>query len=69
MQPITIDPTLDLCTRWVDQDSVEYKVTKYKVSRTSTPDQHWDLNPGPSDLESSTCPLGHMLPRASSFFI
>ena len=56
MQPTTLNPTLDLCTRyplcWVDRGSVECEVVRTRKS-----------NPRPSDLESTALSSGPHLPR------
>ena len=68
-QPATIDPTLDLCTRYPLRLGRPRQCGIRSLPDTSTHDQHWELNPRPSDLESNallTWPhastVSHMLP-------
>ena len=51
MQPATIDPTLDLCTRYPLQLDGPRQCGIRIIPDTSTHGQHWESNPRPSDLE------------------
>ena len=53
MQPATIDPTLDLCTRYPLRLGGPRQCGIRSLSDTSTHGQHWESNPRPSDLESN----------------
>ena len=60
-QPATIDPTLDLCTRYPLWLGGPRQCGIRSLPDTSTHGQRWESNPRPSDLESnalSTWPLG-----------
>ena len=59
MQPATIDPTLDLCTRYPLRLGGPRQCGIQSLPNTSTHGQHWESNPRPSDL--TPYPLGHML--------
>ena len=52
-QPATIDPTLDLCTRYLLRLSGPRQCGFRSLPDTSTHGQHWESNPRPSDLESN----------------
>ena len=58
MQPATIDPTLDLCTRNPLQLGGPRQCGIRSLPDTSTHGQHWESNPRPSDLESSAPSTG-----------
>ena len=64
MQPATIDPTLDLCTRFPLRLGGPMQCGIRSLPNTSTSGQHWESNLRPSDLILSPTPypLGHMLP-------
>ena len=53
MQPETIDPTLDLCTRYPLQLGGPKQCGLRSLPNTYTHGQHWETNPRPSDLESN----------------
>ena len=53
MQPTTIDPTLDLCTRYPSRLGGSRQCGIRSLPDTSTHGQHWESNPRPSDLESN----------------
>ena len=53
MQPATIDPTLDLCTRYQSRLGRPRQCGIQSLPDSSTHGQHWELNPKPSDLESN----------------
>ena len=67
MQPATIHPTLDLCTRYPLRLDGPRQCGIRSLPDTSTHGQQWESNPRPSDLESNAlsirpyAPL-HMLP-------
>ena len=63
MQPATIDPTLDLCTRYPLRLGGPRQCGIQSLPDTSTHGQHWESNPRPSALESNSDPLCHMLPN------
>ena len=52
-QPATIDPTLDLCTRYPLRLGGPRQCGIRSLPDTSTHGQHWESNPRPSDLESN----------------
>ena len=52
-QPATIDPTLDLCTRYPLRLGGPRQCGIRSLPNTSTHGQHWESNPRPSDLESN----------------
>ena len=52
-QRATIDPTLDLCTRYPLRLGGPRQCGIQSLPDTSTHGQHWELNPRPSDLESN----------------
>ena len=52
MQPVAIDPTLDLCTSAHYGRMVE-AVWNVKFAQPSAHDHDWGSNPRPFDLESS----------------
>ena len=52
-QPATIRLTLDLCSRYPLQPGGLRQRGIRSLPNTSTHDQHWELNPRPSDLESN----------------
>ena len=54
MQPATIDPTLDLCTRYPLRLGGPRQCGIQSLPDTSTHGQQWESNPRPSDLESNT---------------
>ena len=56
-QPATIDPTLDLCSRYPLRMGGQRQCEIRSLPDTSTHDQHWESNPRPSDLERPY-PLG-----------
>ena len=60
MQPATIDPTLDLCTRYPLRLSEPRQCGS--LPDTSTHGQHWESNPRPSDLESNVLSTGPHAP-------
>ena len=66
MQPATIDPTLDLCTRYPLRLGGPRQCGITSLPDTSTHGQHWESNPRPSDLESNALSTGphhvHMFP-------
>ena len=53
MQPATIDPTLDLCTRYPLRLGGPRQCRIRSLHDTSTRGQHWESNQRPSDLESN----------------
>ena len=53
MQPATVDPTLDLCTRYPLRVGGPRQCWIQSLPDTSTCGQHWESNPRPSDLESN----------------
>ena len=53
MQPVTNDPTLDLCTRYPLRLGGPRQCGIQSLPDTSTLGQHWESNPRPSDLESN----------------
>ena len=53
MQPATIDPTLDLCTRYPLRLGGLRQCGIRSLPNTSTHGQHWESNSRPSDLESN----------------
>ena len=53
MQPATIDPTLDLCTRYPLQLGGPRQCGIWSLPNTSTHGQRWESNPTPPDLESN----------------
>ena len=53
MQPATIDPTLDLCTRYPLRLGGPRQYGMQSLPDTSTHGQHRESNPRPSDLESN----------------
>ena len=53
MQPATIDPTLDLCTRYPLRLGGLRQCGMRSLRNTSTHGQDWESNPRPSDLESN----------------
>ena len=62
MQAATIDPTLDLCTRYPLWLGGPKQCGIQSLPDTSTHGQHWEANPRSSDLEPTPYLLGHMLP-------
>ena len=60
-QPATIDPTLDLCTRYPLQLGGLRQCGIRSLPDTSTHGQHWELNPDLHFLSPMSYPLGHML--------
>ena len=52
-QPASIDPTLDLCTRYPLWLGGPRKCGIHRLPNTSTHGQHWESHPRPSDLESN----------------
>ena len=66
-QPATIDPTLDLCTRYplrlVNQGSMEYEVCPTLLHMSNAGNQTPDL----LILSPAPYPLGHMLPQFCIF--
>ena len=52
-QPATIDPTLDLCTRYPLRLGGPRQCGIWSLPNTSTHGQHWESNPRPSDLGSN----------------
>ena len=67
-QPATIDPTLNLCTRYPLRLGGPRQCGIRSLPNTSTHGQHWESNPRPSDLESnalSTWPHVPMRQKAS----
>ena len=58
MQPATIDPTLDLCTRYPLWLGGPRQCGIRSLPDTSTHGQHWESNPRPSDLESNALSTG-----------
>ena len=52
-QPATIDPTLDLCTRYPLRLGGPRQCGIRSLPDASTHGQHWESNPRPSDLESN----------------
>ena len=58
MQPATIEPTLDLCTRYPLRLGRPRQCGIRSLPDTSTYGQHWDSNPRPSDLESNALSTG-----------
>ena len=53
MQPVTIDPTLDLCTRYPLRLGRPRQCGIQSFPDTSTHGQQWESNPKPSDPESN----------------
>ena len=51
MQPATVDPTLDLCTRHSLRVGGPRQCGIQSLFNTSTHGQQWESNPRPSDLE------------------
>ena len=66
MQPVTVDPTLDLCTRYILQLGGPRQCGIRSLPNTSTHGQHWESNSWPSDLESSALSTR---PHAPTFII
>ena len=68
MQPATIDPTLDLCTRYPLRLGGPRQCGIRSLPNTSTHGQHWKSSPIPSDLESNAlstrphAPMGQLCP-------
>ena len=62
MQPATIDPTLDLCTRY----PLRLGVIR-SLPNTSTHGQHWESNPRPSNFESNALSTGPHAPVNHTF--
>ena len=62
MQPATIDPTLNLCTRYPLQLGAPRQCGIQSLPDTSTHGQHWESNPKPSDLESNILSTGPHAP-------
>ena len=58
MQPATIDPTLDLCTRYSLRLGGLRQCGIRSLPDTSTHGQHWESNSRPSDLESKALSTG-----------
>ena len=58
MQPTTIGPTLDLCTRYPLRLGEPRQCEIRSLPDTSTHGQHWESNPRPSDLESNALTTG-----------
>ena len=63
MQPATVDPTLDLCTRYPLRLSGLRQCGIRSLPDTSTHGPHWGSKPRPSDLESNALSTG---PHAST---
>ena len=63
MQPATIDPTLDLCTRYPLWLGGLRQCGIWSLPDTSTHGQHWESNPRPSDLESDNLSTGPNAPK------
>ena len=53
MQPATIDPPLDLCTRYPLRLGRQRQCGIRSLPDTSAHGQHWESNPRSSDLESN----------------
>ena len=53
MQPVTIDPTLDLCTGYSVRLGGPRQCGIQSLPDTSTHGQHWESNPRASDRESN----------------
>ena len=66
MQPPSIDPTLDLCTRYPLRLGGPRQYGIQSLPDTSTHGQHWESNPRPSDLESKALSTGPHASRATS---
>ena len=62
MQPATIDPTLDLCTRNPLRLGRSRQCGIQSLPDTSTHGQHRELNTRPSDLESNALSTGPHAP-------
>ena len=62
MQPATIDPTLDLRTRYPLRLGGPRQCGIRSLPDTSTHGQHWESNPRPLILSPMPFPLDHMLP-------
>ena len=62
MQPVAIDPTLDLCTRYPLRLGGPKQCGIRSLPDTSTHGQHWESNPRPSDLESNALSTGPHAP-------
>ena len=67
MQPATIDPTLDLCTRYPLQLGGPRQCGIRSLPDTSTHSQHWESNPRPSDLESNAVSTGPHAPTYETY--
>ena len=65
-QPATIDPTLDLCTRYPLRLGGPRQCGIWSLPDTSTHGQHWESNPRPSDLESNALSTWPHAPKLTS---
>ena len=62
-QPATIDPALDLCTRFPYRLSGLRQYGIRSLPDTSTRGQHWESNSRPSELESNALSTGSHAPQ------
>ena len=66
MQPATIDPTLDLCTRYPLRLGGPRQCGMRSLPDTYTHGLLWESNPRPSDLESSALSIVPHAPKVPS---
>ena len=65
LQPATIDPTLDLCTRYPLRLGGPRQCGIWSFPNTSTHGQHWESNPRPFYLESNALSTWPRAPTSS----